>query len=92
MREKTLRVTAADGRLVPLHPGDMTAPGGRLRMVEPGEVVEVPNSPGIRRRIRAGDLVVVKESASRAATTAPLPKAPPARRFDDSDVDSGKDH
>lgn len=89
IKPQTLTVTAADGRMVPIHPSDAHAPGNLALVLKPGEVIEVANSPGIRRRIRAGDLIEVKaptgstpqadmgaRQAFRAMKTAPLPKPP----------------
>ncbi len=70
----SVTVTAAEGRIVPIAPSDATAPGGRLLMVNPGDVVELPNSSYVRRRIAAGDLVVVAPSSSSSAPRKPATK------------------
>lgn len=68
---KTLKVIAAKGRRVPIHPRLATGVGGSLLVVGDDEAVELPNASGVRRRIRAGDLVEVKP--------APHPVTPVAR-------------
>ncbi len=56
-------VTAAHGRSVPLHHTTARKPGGGLLIVREGDKVEVPLDAYVRRRIRVGDLVIVKEPA-----------------------------
>lgn len=91
MKDATITVTAAPGKVVPIHHSDATAPGARLLLLREGEQIEVRSSPGIRRRIRSGDLVVVKpRMASGTEPPAYPPKLPAAPRvkppaFDHSD-------
>lgn len=54
---KTMRVKAAPGRKVPIHPSVARANGGGMLFVE-GEEIDLPNVSYVRRRIAAGDLVV----------------------------------
>lgn len=54
---KTLKVTACEGRTVPIHANDNPT-GGALLITSADGVVELADSPGVRRRIRAGDLAV----------------------------------
>lgn len=54
-------VSAAPGRLCPIAPSDATAPGGRLLICTPDEVYRLPSTSYVRRRIAAGDLIVVPE-------------------------------
>lgn len=72
---KMLTVTAAKGREVPLHSSDYAAPGGGHSVLKAGEVIEVADSPGIRRHLLCGDLelVVTPSKASK------LPGLPPAK-------------
>ena len=58
---KTITVTAAPGRNVPLHPTTARKPGGGLLILTEEDQLEVPYDAYVRRRIRAGDLVIVKE-------------------------------
>ena len=67
---KTVRVIAAPGRKVPIHPSIATAPGGQLLIVEDGHAVELPDSSYVRRRMRAGDLVLAPAENADAATFA----------------------
>ena len=54
-------VTAAQGRLCPIAARDATGPGGTLLIVKPGDVHRLPYSSFVRRRLAAGDLVVVPD-------------------------------
>lgn len=68
---KTITVTAAPGRSVPIHRTTKTGPAGRqLVLTEADGEVELPHDIAIRRRIASGDLVVVKPKT--AAPVAPL--------------------
>ncbi len=66
----TVLVTAAPGRIVPIAASDASAPGGRMLLVNPGDEVELPNSSYVRRRINAGDLVLVKKPAASSSSSA----------------------
>lgn len=57
-----IRVKAAPGRECPLHARDYAAPGGGHSVLRGDEVIEVESTPGIRRRLAAGDLVEVKDA------------------------------
>lgn len=57
-------VRAAPGREVPIHSSDRIVAGGGHSILRPDDgAVEVADSPGIRRRLRAGDLVRVEAKA-----------------------------
>jgi len=73
---KTMRVTAGDGRVCPIHPSDLVEGGAMfvgdsdmvaVRMVDSVTEIEVKDSVHIRRRIRSGDLVVVPDKTTMAA-------------------------
>lgn len=70
----TILVRAAKGRRVPIHTSVAAAPGGRMLFVDDSEDVELPRCSYVLRRIRRGDLVVVKPAP--AAPPAPAPAAP----------------
>lgn len=63
-------VQAQEGRTVPIHSSDHTE-SGLVHVLKPGETLEVENSPGIRRRIRAGDLAVVRPTKAEPSAKAP---------------------
>lgn len=68
MNEEKIMVEACEGRVVPLHRSD--APTGGHELIAHGdEPIEVPNSVGIRRRIRSGDLRIVERKAPASNTT-----------------------
>lgn len=78
MSEKLL-VEACEDRAVPLHATDYGDGTFILRAGDPA--IEVPNSTGIRRRIRAGDLRIVPPLAERVdakLATGKFPEAQPA--------------
>lgn len=52
-----ITVTAAPGRLAPIHPADGVEPGGGQLRVSDAEIARVRWSQGIRRAIASGDLV-----------------------------------
>jgi hypothetical protein len=57
MAEK-IRVTAGEGRTMPLDPSIATAPGNTRRFLTHGEIVEVdPTNPHVVRAFADGDLV-----------------------------------
>ncbi len=60
----TIKVTAAPGRVVPIHPSTKAGIGGRLLRIAEGDVVDLPLNVFVRRRLSAGDLVEVKPQAS----------------------------
>lgn len=72
---ETLLVEACEGRHVPIHQNDVV--GGNALILRPGDgAIEVVNSTGIRRRIRAEDLRIVKSAAvavKKAPVTEPAP-------------------
>lgn len=72
-----IRVTAPEGRTCPIHPDDHVE-SGNVHVLKPGEELEVEDSPGIRRRIRSGDLVHVakKSDEKKPATPMPDPELP----------------
>lgn len=53
-------VTAADGRVVPIHGSVANGPGLSQLVIKPGDVVELPLTSLVQRRINAGDLVRVE--------------------------------
>lgn len=56
-----IRVTAAEGREVPIDPSVATAPGANRLILKHGEVIEVdPSNVHVNRSMRDGDLVEVK--------------------------------
>lgn len=59
-KPETVLVTAAPGRIVPIAAHVATAPGGRLLLINPGDEVELPYESSVRRRLAAGDLVIVE--------------------------------
>ena len=67
-KSQTLTVTAAPGRIVPIHPSIKSGLGGKLLRIKPGEVVELPNNVTVRRRIHSGDLVIVSKADAKKAT------------------------
>lgn len=67
-KSETIKVTAAPGRLVPIHPSIKSGLGGKQLRIKPGDIVELPNNSTVRRRIVAGDLVLVKADAKKATT------------------------
>ena len=67
----TITVKAGEGRECPLHADDYAAPGGGHSVLRAADgVVEVRDSISIRRRLRAGDLVIVALAAPRSAYAA----------------------
>lgn len=74
-----ITVTAAEGRLVPLHSGTAVGPGRSHKQVEPGEVVRVPYDSFVRRRVAAGDLVLCNTDG--VAVTTPEDAAYPDDRY-----------
>ncbi len=76
---KTIRVIAAKGRRVPIHPSVQTAPGNTMMYVTDDKPVELPDVSYVRRRMRAGDLELAPVAKPAAAPPAPAPIAvPPA--------------
>lgn len=64
----TITVKAGEGRECPLHADDYAAPGGGHSVLRAADgVVEVRDSISIRRRLRAGDLVIVAPDAKKKA-------------------------
>lgn len=70
MKKNTVKVTAATGRVCPIHPSIAAGVGGRQLRITDADTVELPNNVSVRRRIARGDLVVVteKKAASAVAT------------------------
>jgi hypothetical protein len=67
-----ITVTAGDGRTFPMHHTIATAPGGALRLLKPGDELEVDDShTTIQRALRNGDLLRVAQPRAR----------PPGERF-----------
>lgn len=64
MSDKIL-VEACEGRVVPLHRSDAPNGADNFQLKPEDGAVEVPNTSGIRRRVRAGDLRVVPPMAER---------------------------
>ncbi|MGE0547614.1 MAG: hypothetical protein AB7O24_04270 [Kofleriaceae bacterium] len=58
---KIVRVIAAPGRLVPIHPRIAAGVGDLLLKVDDANAVDLPDSAFVRRRIRAGDLIPIQE-------------------------------
>lgn len=52
-------VTVPEGRIVPVPRAEAAAAGGALLKAEPGKLYALPWSTSTRRRIAAGDLVLV---------------------------------
>jgi hypothetical protein len=61
-------VTAADGRLVPIHGTVATAPGLTQLVIKPGDVVELPLTALVQRRLAAGDLIRVAMPSTATAS------------------------
>lgn len=63
----TIKVTAREGRTVPVHSSLGTAPGAELLVLKPGDVLEVDDAnPLVQRALRpGGDLVRVAETAAK---------------------------
>lgn len=74
-KPQTVKVTAAAGRIVPVAASTATAPGGRLLLVNPGDVVELPNTSDVRRSIARGDLELVTAPSSSSSSSAATPNA-----------------
>lgn len=56
----TIKVTAGEGRTVPIDRTIATAPGAQQLYLKPGTELEVDDThPAIQRQLRSGDLVVV---------------------------------
>lgn len=56
-----IKVTAGEGRLVPVHSSLATAPGATQLMLKPGDEIEVEEShPLVQRQLRNGDFVLAK--------------------------------
>lgn len=67
-----IKVIAARGRKVPIHPAVATGVGAKLLIVDDATPVDLPDVGYVRRRLRAGDLVEVKPAPS---TATPAPRA-----------------
>jgi hypothetical protein len=60
----TIRVKVGEGRECPMHANDYAAPGGGHTILRATDgVVEVRDSVDVRKRLRAGDLVIVAPDA-----------------------------
>ena len=59
-----VRVTAAEGREVPIAAATATAPGGDLLRIKPGDTVRLPWDGYVRRRWNAGDLVLLNKGGT----------------------------
>lgn len=71
---KTLLVEACEGREVPIHQNDN--PTGGALVVKPGDApVELADTLGVRRRIRAGDLRVVQSDLAKRVDASMSPEA-----------------
>ncbi len=66
--KNTVRVKAAPGRRVPIHTAVARSPGGMQLYVEGDGEHELPDVGYVRRRIAAGDLVVVPAESGRTST------------------------
>lgn len=56
-----IKVTAGDGRLVPIDTSIATAPGAQPLYLKPGDELEVEAThPAVQRQLRSGDLVELK--------------------------------
>lgn len=72
----TIKVTAGEGRTVPLPRSIATAPGAQLKLLVAPEEIEVDDAnTHVQRALRDGDLVRVKN-----AEPAPLPPPPTKER------------
>jgi hypothetical protein len=76
----TIRVHAAPGRRVPIHSSIATGVAGKLLIVD-AEPVTLPWCGYVARRLRAGDLVEVREE----------PKAPITPRAPTTMIVTGKE-
>ena len=63
--KKTLRLIAAKGRRVPIHPSVAAGPGGALLIVGETTAVDLPDCSFVRRRMRAGDLIPAPSTTTR---------------------------
>jgi hypothetical protein len=68
---KMIKVTAAPGRVVPIHPSTKAGIGGRLLRITEGDEVDLPCNVFVRRRLAAGDLVEVKSAPVARVVTKP---------------------
>lgn len=64
-KSATIRVTAAPGRIVPVHSTVATGRDGKQLRITSADVVEVPNVLSVRRRIASGDLIELKADAKK---------------------------
>lgn len=63
-----VRVTAAKDREVPIALQTASAPGGDLLRVKAGDIVRLPWDSYVRRRVIAGDLVLVNKGGTPVKT------------------------
>lgn len=71
-KSPTITVTAAPGRVVPIHASTASGLGGKQLRITERDVVTLPNNVSVRRRLLVGDLIEVK--ATQAATASPKKK------------------
>ncbi len=68
IKSKTRTVTAAPGRVVPIHPSTASGTGDRQLRITDRDVVTLPNDSFVRRRILSGDLIETNEAKKLAET------------------------
>lgn len=67
-----IKVTAGEGRMVPIPPHLGTSPGARTLILKPGEPLEVDDGDAFVSRARDnGDLVLLEATPRDASTLAP---------------------
>lgn len=67
-------VTAAEGRLVPVPPSELSVSGAPVATIEAGKVYRLPWSTYTRRRLASGDLLLV-DAKSKKPTKSTDPSA-----------------
>ncbi len=79
---KTVRVKAAPGRRVPIHESVARAGGGEQLFIHGDHEHDLPDVSFVRRRITAGDLIVVEDAPVTKSAT--LTKGGPPSTFGDA--------
>lgn len=88
-----IKVTAGEGRLVPIDRSIATAPGAQQLYLKPGDELEVDNGhSSIQRQLRSGDLVELKQGSLVFSSTkeAVLEADGPAAKFEEQPFDGSK--
>lgn len=87
-----IKVTAGEGRTVPIDRSIATAPGAAQLYLKPGDELDVEAShPAIQRQLRSGDLVEIKSAAVVKQTE--LEAGGPAAKFEPlPEVKAGQGH